>query len=117
MKKLALLTLLTLIGLFANAQNSFSENNGTDTSPNSITNYIHASIYPNPSNGYFSVKVKEDNPYHIAIYSMNGALVYQQENIRDGHIQIDISSLVERGFYHVRITQNENAIIKKLIIH
>ena len=112
MKNLALLGILFFSVIFTNAQSSFEENNNENT----IENYIQASLYPNPSKGYFSLKMKELNPYNISIYAMNGVLVYKQENIQDDYIQIDITDLVSKGFYHVRITQNENAIIKKLVI-
>ncbi|MCO6500576.1 MAG: T9SS type A sorting domain-containing protein [Vicingus serpentipes] len=117
MKNLALLTIFLIFNVFfTNAQTDFEENNEVSTSLNSVENYIQASLYPNPSKGYFSIKVKEYDPYDISIYAINGILVYKQENIQDNHIQVDITDLVSKGFYHVRITQNENAIIKKLVI-
>jgi|GEM_PF-2499095 len=117
MKNLTLLASLLIISVFfTNAQSSFSNSFASNSSFNSTENYIQASVYPNPSNGYFSLKLKDQAPYNVAIYAMNGTLVYQQENIDNDHILIDITNLVSRGFYHVRITQNENAIIKKLIV-
>ena len=113
MKKLGLLVMVMLNIMIATAQVNNIE---TDQQNNDTDNYLDVTLYPNPSRGYFSVKMENDEPYDIAIYAMNGMLVFSQQNVQENNLKLDMASSIAKGFYHVRINQGENAIVKKLII-
>jgi len=111
MKNLVLVFVLLLNVFFVNAQINEDNDNVVE-----IDNFINASLYPNPSNGYFSIKVKNDIPYDVSIYAMNGTIIYNQKNVKESTFQINLESSIAKGFYHVSLRQGNNAIIKKLII-
>ncbi len=104
-----------LNAIFASAQID-SEENIESNNVVGIDNYINVSLYPNPSKGYFNIEMEKDEPYNVVIYAMNGNLVYNQENIQDIRARLDLTSTLSKGLYHVRLTQGNNAIVKKLII-
>ena len=112
MKNLALIIILTASVLFISNPISAANNNPTGIEDE----FVSFNLYPNPSNGYFSIKMKNDSPYNITIYALNGALVYNQKNVQNQTLILDISKLVSKGMYHVRISQGENATIKRLVI-
>ncbi|MBO5854146.1 MAG: T9SS type A sorting domain-containing protein, partial [Bacteroidales bacterium] len=72
--------------------------------------FINASIFPNPSNGEFTVKC--DNMTHILIYNVIGSLVKDIETNADNYVVKGLKS----GVYFVNIRNNDNNIIKKVVV-
>ena len=70
-------------------------------------------IYPNPSNGTFSVN-HSNKMYSIEIYSIIGQKIYSEENSTKSEITVPN---IAKGTYLVRVTIDSDSILKKLIIN
>lgn len=70
-------------------------------------------IYPNPSNGTFSVN-NSNKMYSIEIYSIIGQKIYSEENSTKSEITLPNSV---KGTFLIRVTTDSNSVIKKLIIN
>ena len=70
-------------------------------------------IYPNPSNGTFSIN-NYNQMYSIEIYSIIGQKIFSEENNTKSEITIPN---IARGTYLVRISTDQDSVIKKLIIN
>ncbi|MFV8323503.1 endonuclease [Flavobacterium sp. LS2R12] len=70
-------------------------------------------IYPNPSNGTFSVN-NSNKMYSIEIYSIIGQKIYSEENSIKSEITLPNSV---KGTFLIRVTTDSNSVIKKLIIN
>jgi hypothetical protein len=75
-------------------------------------------VYPNPSNGTFSVKLSDFNLYkapEIRLISIDGKLVYQTKLLKS-ETEINISNL-RSGLYFVQLVSDKIQITKKLLVH
>lgn len=94
---------------------NYNDGNGSDAghvriySINFITNFrkelLQSSIkiYPNPVRDYLSIEMKEFvQNTTVSIRNVNGQLVYENSNLREGNNQIDFSNWA-KGVYFVRI--------------
>ncbi|MFV8354033.1 endonuclease [Flavobacterium sp. XS2P14] len=70
-------------------------------------------IYPNPSNGTFNIN-NSNQIYSIEVYSIIGQKIFSAENTTKSEITIPN---IARGAYLVRISTNQESVIKKLIIN
>ena len=70
-------------------------------------------IYPNPSNGTFNID-NSNQIYSIEVYSIIGQKIYSLEKTTKSEITIPN---IARGTYLVRISTNQESVIKKLIIN
>ncbi len=68
------------------------------------------SIYPNPTNGAFTVKLEGE--YRLTITDARGRLILTQDDVNQS--EIDLSSY-ESGVYFVKIQKDGDFAIKKLI--
>ena len=59
-------------------------------------------VYPNPSNGQFTVNVENDNIEKIAVHDAAGRLVYLIEHPEGNSVHVDISKAAE-GVYSLHI--------------
>jgi endonuclease I len=73
------------------------------------------SIYPNPSNGHFTIQLKDANEAsNIEIISILGQRVFSQKNSLNSSINVNN---IQKGIYIVRITQGSKTSSKKIIIN
>ncbi|WP_394758383.1 endonuclease [Flavobacterium sp.] len=71
-------------------------------------------IYPNPSNGNFSIKFANSNEnYFLEIYSLIGQKVFEKENANSN---VSVSNL-QPGIYLIKITKGSESVTKKMIIN
>jgi endonuclease I len=73
------------------------------------------SLFPNPSNGDFTIYYNNTNkPFAIEIFSMLGNTIYSKENNLQSTVAI---SILSKGIYLVKITDDSKIIYKKIIIN
>jgi hypothetical protein len=100
-----------------------TQNNCTDTSAcmievtvgiNSFIAINGISIYPNPSNGNFSIETSKLEKQTMQVFDVNGKLVLSQ-TIQMGKTNIEASTLAE-GVYSINITHNGGVERRRLVI-
>ena len=76
---------------------------------------VDFSVYPNPNDGNFTVKVTgEVQPYTLEIFNSLGGLL-GNVSCNDEIVNIDRTDL-NAGVYYVKITMNEKVAVKKVIV-
>jgi uncharacterized protein YjdB len=70
-------------------------------------------VYPNPSNGIFTVASKGSIIQEVTLYSVNGELIWRNAN-NSHEITIDLSEYA-RGTYMLQVSTNQEARIFRLI--
>ena len=87
------------------------------TAVNELDNAINISVYPNPSNGVFSIemdKCSETDKTELLVYDMKGELVFR--SIKNKlPLSIDLSTL-QRGVYFLNMTANKKQVSKKILL-
>ena len=73
------------------------------------------SVYPNPGNGRFSLKSKNNTIKAIEIYNGSGGKIYSLNNINRDNQEINITAFAE-GIYFVKLFDGEEHFTEKLII-
>jgi hypothetical protein len=71
-------------------------------------------VYPNPSTGIFMINTIKGNEMDLKIYSLTGAMVYENSHYESGGT-IDMS-VQPKGSYMIRITNDQGAISKMIQI-
>ena len=73
-------------------------------------------VYPNPSKGIFNLAVGTNEVSAIEVYDLTGKIVVSKNDlgISNGEIQLNMSS-VAQGVYFVKITANNQSIVKRII--
>ncbi|RZJ51376.1 MAG: T9SS type A sorting domain-containing protein [Chryseobacterium sp.] len=71
-------------------------------------------IYPNPSDGNFTVSYGDSISYSIEIISFAGQTVFEKQNTSDNAVSV---SHLSKGIYIVKVTTAEKTVIKKIIIN
>ena len=87
---------------------------------NDVLNNTEFSVYPNPNNGEFTIKMKNTvfkEDVEIYVYDIRGRKVFYQsfKNSNNFIQQIRLND-VESGMYILNVTDGENTKTKKLII-
>ncbi|WP_081979182.1 YHYH protein [Lacinutrix jangbogonensis] len=82
-----------------------------------LNSNIELTVYPNPTNNYFNIKLSNDLDQTrikgIRIFSSNAKMVYSSDTYQET-IQVNNYS---KGLYFIQIDFDNNQITKKLIIH
>lgn len=90
------------------------------TGMDEINNLSDVSIFPNPNNGMFTLKMnhKSQKPLDIHIYNSLNKVVYSTKKItsqREFKTEIDLS-VYSNGIYYLHVMGDDVNVIKKLII-
>ncbi len=84
----------------------------TSTGMNDDLKLNELKVFPNPSTGIFNLELDGITHFNTMVFSMNGDLVYEGENIKE----IDLSSLAN-GVYFLHVSsENKVSVTKKLVI-
>ncbi len=88
---------------------------------NEVLGGLQIEIYPNPSNGSFTVKLKSDNSESMNLKIMNnlGKVIFEEGNIMIDQIfmrEIDLTGYSE-GLYFINLYSNNTSYIEKIIIN
>ncbi|MCE3226910.1 MAG: Kelch repeat type 2-containing protein [Bacteroidetes bacterium] len=83
------------------------------TALNELIANNEVNVYPNPVSSKITISVSSRTHYVLDIYNSLGALVYSS-NIIDEKTVIDVNSLAN-GVYFIRLKNNEEIILKKII--
>ena len=78
---------------------------------NRMDNFV---IYPNPSSGFFNIRLDDDNPNDLTLVNINGKVLKTMKS-RSGIVTVDISSL-SKGIYFLKVKGKTGIAVKKLII-
>jgi hypothetical protein len=70
-------------------------------------------IFPNPSEGKFTITAKEMHAAELVIYDVNGQLVFSAPF--DSETEIDLTGF-SAGVYFIRVFDNERAFSQKIIV-
>ena len=91
----------------------------TTLSLNNLNNTFQLSIriYPNPTNGNFTLKLNNIDSATVLIYNLLGKIVYS-EKVKTEFIEINNQKKFETGVYMVKVVSNETNIVyhTKLVI-
>jgi hypothetical protein len=76
------------------------------------------SIFPNPSEGLFTIKTKTAEAFDIAIYDVSGKLILKRNKVtpNNQHYQLDMSGY-SAGMYFLNMSNGTSDITKKLILN
>lgn len=78
-------------------------------------NIISFEIYPNPTSGIFTIQLSsEEINNHVEIFDISGKVVYTS-NFKGTNMQVDLN-MNQKGAYFVRVYNEKDSFIKKLII-
>lgn len=73
-------------------------------------------IYPNPSKGIFNVAMGTVTPKTVEVYDITGKVVYSRHDFQNGGKDISINLAdVTTGVYFVKITSEDQSVVKKII--
>ncbi len=108
-----------VIGTHGNGVYSALYDGATSATENIFTDLIDAKIYPNPSNGEFTIEAQTETPanYQVIIYNMNGQPVYYGEEKSVSYLKQHVNLQKHaKGLYTVEIVKNGNAFAYKILL-
>jgi PKD repeat protein len=85
----------------------------TGISTNSINTAI--TIFPNPSNGIFTLQLNRSESFHVEVYNALGALVHATKKLDGAAHTLDLSGLA-KGLYTAKIVFADRVEAKKLMM-
>lgn len=72
-------------------------------------------IYPNPSNGIFNIKMKSITEVKFDIYDITGKLIMRKSNIIENNYKLDLTNY-SKGIYFMKINSDLGSVTKKLLV-
>jgi len=87
-------------------------------SVNEVADEVSFNVFPNPSNGQFSVEVPTNGAYTVNLTDLTGRVVLNNTIETTGKLlNVDASAIVQAGIYNVVVSQNGNVLsASKLIV-
>ncbi len=89
-----------------------------DNSINNTLNNVNVSIYPNPSNGQFTMDIEGLNGnFNMTIIDLSGQVVYTNSLTATNNFntKVDVRNLA-KGVYYIKLSNNDGVKTSKLII-
>lgn len=87
---------------------------GTLSSENFELNNVF--VYPNPSNGIFNISLGNLQPTGIEVYDLTGKIVYSKKEITISNFETNIDlTQVTQGIYFIKIIENNQSTVKRII--
>jgi PKD repeat protein len=74
---------------------------------NNVFEVKNLNVFPNPSTGSIQFHLSMNDLHHIQVMDLSGRVVFDQENVQGGLVQLDLSNL-HFGMYTI-ITKSEHA--------
>jgi hypothetical protein len=71
-------------------------------------------VYPNPSNGSFTINAGNNDLKEVYVYDAMGKVVYSKKNTIEQTFQIDVTEL-PKGLYLVKVISNSGIQVQKVI--
>jgi hypothetical protein len=71
-------------------------------------------VYPNPSQGNFSIRSLDDFIQGIKIFNTSGTIIYNKRGLNQNEISVNIGGQ-PNGVYHVHIYRKDQVVTKKII--
>jgi len=107
--------------LNSSRSNTYRTGDSTAVSVNNISNEFSVNIFPNPSNGMFTLDLKNNNSGSaiIKVYKVLGEKVYEEALTlkgTDNRNTISLPSGSGQGVYYLQISTSDNITTKKIII-
>lgn len=83
---------------------------------NELTDDLNYLVYPNPSEGIFSIKLPISNEqYKVKIITTSGVVIVQNELSNESYFEIDLSDQ-PKGLYYINVTSNGSSVTQKIIL-
>lgn len=73
-----------------------------------------AGVYPNPSNGTFTVELADNNGVSVEVYNSGGQLVFSQP-VNSNEVSVSLNNNAA-GIYIVKINTTNGTITKKIVV-
>lgn len=85
---------------------------------NESINSIDFEVYPNPAQSqlYLNIISKFNNGFNVDLYDVNGRIVLSEQSKNNSNQNIDVSQF-KRGLYFIKITQNNQTKVKRIILN
>jgi len=81
---------------------------------NNVLNGI--SIYPNPSNGVFTITKANSNNLDILVFDITGKTILSKTNITENNYSLNLKT-VDKGIYFIKLLSNNKQLVKKIIVN
>jgi|GEM_PF-1770208 hypothetical protein len=103
--------------IFSAGKKSISISQGvlTDTEEFELDEECVFDVYPNPSEGCFSIRTNYQNTWKIEIYDTGGHKVYNKNNLSSLNEEFNTIKLAA-GIYYIKVTTKEKIFSEKLVI-
>ena len=72
------------------------------------------SVFPNPSNGIFTLNFSGANEKNIVVYDLMGKIVFEKNNSADATLTLDLANEAT-GVYLVKVVIDGEIVLKKII--
>jgi hypothetical protein len=70
------------------------------------------SIFPNPGNGIYTIRSKDQKNNTVKVFNSLGMLIKEENNFNDSHFTIDISD-APSGIYFIQVGSSRTKVIKQ----
>lgn len=110
----------TQLGPYSQSISNMDDNGKIDNDGvNENKFFNNVTLYPNPTDGSFSIRIDDEtrNNIMIDIYNMQGQLIYsmQKENVVNSIERVNLSDNA-KGIYFVKIVKGDKIAIQKIVL-